>query len=386
MPARHVFGPRRVDSDAPCASIERLMSRILAFGGRLLPALLVASAVVLLAAGMVAWIDPGVGARGGVAAAEPRATDPLSGDPMGDGVEPPRTHEPDRPATPKPTPRPEPTPRPTERPTDPPEPTERPTPEPTPEPRRHRRRSRPRRSPPGRHQRRPPSQHPSRPHSCHRAHLRRPPRRLLVRHRRRDHSATPAPTPVPTPTAEATPRPTPTPAASPAPVEPVVATRIVIASRDIDLPIISRDKRVKGQGPDKYPPCDVALYHTAFEQPGEAGHDLHLRPCPGRHVPAVAHASTRRNGASLIGALVQVYTSDEQEHVYQITRSSGTRWTSRSPSTRRPARSSSSSRPARGRGAPCPSSRSWRSRWTCSTQSARRGEPEAAAAPLLRQA
>lgn len=31
-------------------------------------------------------------------------------------------------------------------------------------------------------------------------------------------------------------------------------------------------------------------------------------------------ASQRRNGASLLGALVQVYTSDDKEHVYQITK------------------------------------------------------------------
>ena len=99
-----------------------------------------------------------------------------------------------------------------------------------------------------------------------------------------------------------------------------MATRIVIASRDIDLPIISRDRRVKGQGPDKYPPCDVALYHTAFEQPGQPGTTyIYAHAREGMFLPLL-EASTRRNGASLIGALVQVYTSDEREHVYQITR------------------------------------------------------------------
>ena len=99
----------------------------------------------------------------------------------------------------------------------------------------------------------------------------------------------------------------------------MVATRIIIASRDIDLPIISRDKRVKNQGPDRYPPCDVALYHTAFEQPGEPGTTyIYAHARDGMFLPLLT-ASTRRNGASLIGALVQVYTSDEQEHVYQIT-------------------------------------------------------------------
>ncbi len=49
-------------------------------------------------------------------------------------------------------------------------------------------------------------------------------------------------------------------------------------------------------------------------------------PPTSTHMPAKAcscpllKASTRSNGASLIGALVQVYTSDDREHVYQITR------------------------------------------------------------------
>ena len=47
--------------------------------------------------------------------------------------------------------------------------------------------------------------------------------------------------------------------------------RVIIPSLRIDLPVISRDLRVPGQGPDGYPPCDVALYQTAFGQPGQPG-------------------------------------------------------------------------------------------------------------------
>jgi Sortase domain len=98
-----------------------------------------------------------------------------------------------------------------------------------------------------------------------------------------------------------------------------VATRIVIASRDIDLPIISRDRKIRNQGPDKYPPCDVALYHTAFEQPGEAGTAyIYAHARAGMFLPLL-EASQRQDGASLIGDLVQVYTSDDREHVFQIT-------------------------------------------------------------------
>ena len=98
-----------------------------------------------------------------------------------------------------------------------------------------------------------------------------------------------------------------------------MATRIVIASRDIDLPVISRDRRISGQGPDRYPPCDVAVYHTAFGQPGEPGTTyIYAHARDGMFLPLL-EASTLRNGASLIGALVQVYTSDDREYVYQIT-------------------------------------------------------------------
>src|SRR5689334_14183232 len=52
---------------------------------------------------------------------------------------------------------------------------------------------------------------------------------------------------------------------------PARATRIILRYLGIDLPIISRDRKVQDQGPDLYPPCDVAIYHTAFEQPGQPG-------------------------------------------------------------------------------------------------------------------
>ena len=100
-----------------------------------------------------------------------------------------------------------------------------------------------------------------------------------------------------------------------------MATRVVIRAERIDLPVISRDQRVKDQGPDLYPPCDVALYHTAFGQPGQGDDDLPVRPRPRGDVPAAARPPQRqRDGASLLGALVQVYTSRRAVHVYQITR------------------------------------------------------------------
>ena len=98
-----------------------------------------------------------------------------------------------------------------------------------------------------------------------------------------------------------------------------MATRIVIPSEDIDLAIVSRDLRVPGQGPDKYPPCDVALYHTAFDQPGQLGTTyIYAHARAGMFLPLL-DASLRHDGASLLGALVQIYTDDDRVHLYQIT-------------------------------------------------------------------
>jgi hypothetical protein len=143
-------------------------------------------------------------------------------------------------------------------------------------------------------------------------------------------------TPVPQETRAAATVVTPEPVASPAqptteptasperttnlPPPPAVATRVVVPSMDIDLPIISRDRRVPRQGPDLYPPCDVAVYHTAFDQPGVPG-TLYLygHAREGMFLKLLEE-SERRNGRSLLGDLVQVYTDDNLMHLYEITR------------------------------------------------------------------
>lgn len=99
-----------------------------------------------------------------------------------------------------------------------------------------------------------------------------------------------------------------------------VATRIVIASLGIDLPVISGAIRMPGPGPDDYPPCDVALYLPEFVQPGERGTTyLYAHAREGMFLPLLT-ASERADGASLIGTLVEVDTSDGRQHVYAITR------------------------------------------------------------------
>jgi hypothetical protein len=109
------------------------------------------------------------------------------------------------------------------------------------------------------------------------------------------------------------------PSPTPAPTRRARASRIIVRSLGIDLPIISRDRKVPNQGPDQYPPCDVALYHTAFEQPGEPGTTyLYGHAREGMFLPML-EASTRDDGKEMLGKVVRVYTNDDQLHLYRIT-------------------------------------------------------------------
>ncbi len=114
------------------------------------------------------------------------------------------------------------------------------------------------------------------------------------------------------------PPPMPTAAPTALPATGGVATRVAIPSERIDLPIISRQERVPGQGPDLYPPCDVALFHDAFGQPGSDGSTyLYAHARAGMFLPLL-EASEQQDGASLLGALVEVYTADDRLYVYEI--------------------------------------------------------------------
>jgi hypothetical protein len=97
-----------------------------------------------------------------------------------------------------------------------------------------------------------------------------------------------------------------------------VATRVVITSEQIDLPVISRQQRVPGQGPDLYPPCDVAIFHDAFGQPEDEGSTyLYGHARAGMFLPLL-EASEQEDGASLLGALVEIYTADDRLYVYEV--------------------------------------------------------------------
>jgi hypothetical protein len=118
-------------------------------------------------------------------------------------------------------------------------------------------------------------------------------------------TATPSPPPSAVPDASASTEPSPSPSG-----ERAVATRVVIAGMRIDLPVI--------EGPATYPPCDVAMYIKEMAQPGEPGATyIYAHARTGMFLPLLTE-SRRNDGARMLGMLVQVYTSDDRLHLYEV--------------------------------------------------------------------
>ena len=91
-----------------------------------------------------------------------------------------------------------------------------------------------------------------------------------------------------------------------------VATRVRIAALKIDLPVI----RQKGAD---YPLCDVAMYIEQLGQPGEGRATyLYGHAREGMFLPILT-ASRIQNGKKMLGMVVEVYTSDDQRFLYEIT-------------------------------------------------------------------
>jgi sortase (surface protein transpeptidase) len=89
-----------------------------------------------------------------------------------------------------------------------------------------------------------------------------------------------------------------------------VVTRVTVPALDIDLPVV--------KPPRGFPYCNVAMYLDIFSQPGEKGATYifaHART--GMFLPLLTQ-SMRNNGRSMIGMIVQVYTSDDQLFLYRI--------------------------------------------------------------------
>lgn len=93
-----------------------------------------------------------------------------------------------------------------------------------------------------------------------------------------------------------------------------LATRVHVPALNIDLPVTKQ--------PDaSYPSCNIAMYYEypGLGQPGQNRSTyLYAHARRGMFLPLL-DASKRNNGASMIGMLVEVYTSDDLLFLYEIT-------------------------------------------------------------------
>ena len=125
----------------------------------------------------------------------------------------------------------------------------------------------------------------------------------------------PSVAPTTTPLITFPPLPTEAPASSsPTPPADRVATRLRVAALDIDLPVIKPEG-----GADAYPWCDVAMYIQELGQPGQ-GRAIYLyaHARAGMFLP-ILDASLVQNGRSMLGMVVEVWSSDDQRFLYEIT-------------------------------------------------------------------
>jgi hypothetical protein len=91
-----------------------------------------------------------------------------------------------------------------------------------------------------------------------------------------------------------------------------VATRIAFPGLKIDLPVV--------KGPSGYPYCNVAMYYPTLSQPREGGVTfIYAHARVGMFLPLLERSKIN-NGASLLGATVQVWTSNDLLSTYQIVR------------------------------------------------------------------
>ena len=92
-----------------------------------------------------------------------------------------------------------------------------------------------------------------------------------------------------------------------------VVTRVVVPALGIDLPVILQPGNAAS-----FPPCNVAMYVQQLHQPGQPGATyLYAHARTGMFLPILT-ASLTNNGRSMIGMLIQVYTSDNMEFVYEV--------------------------------------------------------------------
>jgi sortase (surface protein transpeptidase) len=96
-------------------------------------------------------------------------------------------------------------------------------------------------------------------------------------------------------------------------IQEAIATRIKVPALGIDLPIV-------GNPNEEFPLCDVAEYlvDKPLPYPGlpQATY-LYAHARKNMFLPLLTQARTN-DGAAMIGMWVEVYTDDNQDHVYQI--------------------------------------------------------------------
>ncbi len=103
------------------------------------------------------------------------------------------------------------------------------------------------------------------------------------------------------------------PSSSPTPPADRVATRVRVAALEIDLPVVAPG------GPGEYPLCNVAMYFGALGQPGQGRATyLFAHARTGMFLP-ILEASKVQNGKAMLGMVVEVWTSDDQRFLYEIT-------------------------------------------------------------------
>jgi hypothetical protein len=109
----------------------------------------------------------------------------------------------------------------------------------------------------------------------------------------------------------------PTESPSPTPVVDRVATRVRIEAMKIDLAVVEQPG-----GPNAYPLCNVAMYLKApLKQPGQGGATyLYAHARDGMFGPIYERAIKKKFGgpSSMLGMIVEVWTSDDMLFTYQI--------------------------------------------------------------------
>jgi hypothetical protein len=119
------------------------------------------------------------------------------------------------------------------------------------------------------------------------------------------------------PPIDASPPPSGPPSASPGLNAKRVATRVVVEALGIDLPII----KPRGSS-STYPQCNVAMYIQELSQPGNGGSTyLYAHARDGMFGPIYERAIQKQSGGpkSMIGMIVQIYTSDDLLFEYEVT-------------------------------------------------------------------